>query len=544
MSFRMLILAAVAAMGFSGSAQAVLRPEPGVVLNLVSSALTEGGATGEFTLALKIRPSGQVAIHIGASDQCRFSNQDLTFTPDNWNQAQAVLATAVDDEVVEGDHSCSPESILVSGADDYAFVKINAPNFTIADNDKSALTISNVTDGDEAGPQDSTLKVSLSEPVAKPTVVELTYGGTATGDGVDYSGPSQVTILAGETEAKIELAVIDDQILETTEIVTVTATTENLETAVLIGTAASRIADQSRFNSTPVKNAFADQSSKYLSQRLDFMASHGPSAQRLLNRGHNPPISFSVAGVTVQPTAEVPGANPLWNFWAEAEFGKGNSDSDFFLGYAGADYLVNDHVTLGMIVQGDASSVDGVDGQGWMVGPYLSAEIVDHVFLDLRGQWGHSSNQSSLDIAGQTYSGEFGTERWLFEARLAGTYDVSDFRITPEIAALYARDQQSDFTVSDGINALDISGQTVDLGRLSAGLNFTYLGQFHEMAVEPFVGAKLNWNLHDAAARGAVSVGVNLRSAASTVSLLASYDGIGGGEATSVSGKVSFSYQF
>ena len=38
-----------------------------------------------------------------------------------------------------------------------------------------------------------------------------------------------------------------------------------------------------------------------------------------------------------------------------------------------------------------------VDGNGWMIGPYLSARIHDNIYLDLRAAWGRSSND--VDVA-------------------------------------------------------------------------------------------------------------------------------------------------
>lgn len=531
------------------TAHAVLRPQPGVTVAAMSTQLTEDGGVSAFSIELKLQPSGDVRIAIEYSDQCLFSASELIFTSENWATAQTVSVVAIDDEAVEGTHACSPNAISASGPDDYDFVTIERPAFEISDNDKSNLTISNVTDGDEAGPQDNTLKVALSAPAPKLTIVDLTYSGTATGDGVDYTGPTEVIIPAGETEVLINLSVVEDKIPEATETVIISASTENDETKIEVGTAASKIADQKSFDATAIQNGFAAQTSNFMTKRLDFIAALEPRAHRLLNRNHIPRIAVKttgaeISGVTISPTADVPASPELWNVWMEGEFGRGLSDSSFYLGYAGADYLLSDQLTIGVLAQVDATTADDVSGTGWMVGPYISAEIADHVFLDLRGLWGRSENNASQDISGDIYAGNFTTKRWLLEAQLAGNYDFNNLRITPDVTALYAQDLQPDFMVSNGLDSISVSGQTVGLGRLAAGVNFTYLGKFDDVNVEPFIGAKLNWNLGNAAARGAVALGFNLRSEDNLISLSASYDGIGVGDFSSVSTKLSFSHQF
>lgn len=536
------------------NAGAVLRPQPGVIVTASADSLVEGGSTGQFTAALKIRPSGEVALKVADSAQCTFSATQLFFTQENWSTPQTVVVTAIDDRIIEGRHSCSPDGISASGADDYQFVTVDLPVFQITDNDKSELKITNLSDGDESGPQDNVLKVELSAPLTEPTLVELSYEGTATGGGVDYSGPTEVVIPAGETEVEVQLTVVEDEVSETTETVIVSASTSEPEAEVTVASAASRIADQQAPDLTVIQNAFEKQSTQFMAKRLDFIASHEPRSHRLLNRKNAKPLAVasdgaSVTGVTISPTADLPASDRLWNIWMEGEVGHGSSNSDFYLGYVGADYLMSDQLSVGLMAQADATTAAGVDGKGWMIGPYVSAEITDHVFLDLRGLWGRSENKAKQDTFGSIYSGDFATDRWLLEAKLAGNYDLDSVRITPEIAAVYGQDQQADFTVSNGFNLVNVSGQTVDLGRLAASVNLTYLGKFNDLAVEPFIGAKINWNFESSASssqdlRGALSAGLNIHSHNNQLSLSVTYDGLGTGNYESASAKLSFSHQF
>jgi hypothetical protein len=113
------------------------------IVNTVPTA-TEGGATGAFTAKLGLQPSGTVTVTIGAdaSSQCTFAPTTLTFTTANWNTAQAVTTTAVNDVIVEGTHSCTTGAIAASGGS-YTGVTGTAPTFTITDNDIGTITIVN-----------------------------------------------------------------------------------------------------------------------------------------------------------------------------------------------------------------------------------------------------------------------------------------------------------------------------------------------------------------------------------------------------------------
>ena len=74
------------------------------------------------------------------------------------------------------------------------------------------------------GVTDGQFIVTLSNPSSTNTVVSYTVGGTATAGG-DYTTLSgTVTILAGQTTAVIDVAVIEDNIVEGTETVSVTLT--------------------------------------------------------------------------------------------------------------------------------------------------------------------------------------------------------------------------------------------------------------------------------------------------------------------------------
>jgi hypothetical protein len=213
--------------GFSGYTTAV-----------TTASATEGGATGAFTVVLNAVPTGTATITIGSSPQCTFAPTPLTFTSANWNVAQTVTVTAINDAIVEGNHFCAPSSITPSGGG-VASSSAPPPTFTITDNDTATVSIANTTNGAEAGPTSGVMTVTQSAVSVTNTVVSYTVTGTAT-SGTDYTALSgSVTIPAGSTTATISIPVINDAIVETAETVIVTLNAVTSGTSTSIGTPAA-----------------------------------------------------------------------------------------------------------------------------------------------------------------------------------------------------------------------------------------------------------------------------------------------------------------
>lgn len=92
----------------------------------------------------------------------------------------------------------------------------------IADDDTAEVRIDSATGGSEDGPTGGVITIVQTAPSSTDTVVHYSIGGTAT-NGDDYAAlGGTVTILAGATSATIDLAVVDDGVVEATETVTIT----------------------------------------------------------------------------------------------------------------------------------------------------------------------------------------------------------------------------------------------------------------------------------------------------------------------------------
>jgi hypothetical protein len=213
--------------GYSGYTTAVVGP-----------TTTEGGGTGSFTVVLTAVPTGAATITIGTSPQCTFAPSTLNFSSANWNVAQTVTVTAINDTVLEGAHFCSPTSITPSGGGVVAS-SAPPPTFSVVDNDTATVSIANTTNGAEAGPTNGVMTVTLSAVSPINTVVSYTVTGTAT-SGTDYTAlPGSITIPAGSTTATISIPITNDLIVETAETVIVTLNAVTTGVATTIGAPAA-----------------------------------------------------------------------------------------------------------------------------------------------------------------------------------------------------------------------------------------------------------------------------------------------------------------
>ncbi|MBG1265592.1 Calx-beta domain-containing protein [Nostoc sp. WHI] len=100
-----------------------------------STNVTEGGATDSYSVVLLDQPTADVTITINSGKQIKTSVQTLTFTALNWNVVQNVTLTAVDDAVVEGDHTEIIQHTLTSSDANYDGTAIASVNVNITDND-------------------------------------------------------------------------------------------------------------------------------------------------------------------------------------------------------------------------------------------------------------------------------------------------------------------------------------------------------------------------------------------------------------------------
>jgi hypothetical protein len=221
-------------------------------------------------------------------------------------------------------------------------------------------------------------------------------------------------------------------------------------------------------------------------------------------------------------------ADHRWYAWTEGQYSVyrdetgtlARRDGRFGMASVGADYLVNERLSVGVMLQADRAAEDidgfsGVSGRGWMIGPYLSAELTSELFFTGRLAWGASSNSSEIDIEGQTWNGDFSTRRMLARAAVYGRYAVGGMTIQPQIDLAYMRERQAAYTVTNGVSVVEVPGITAEIGRLSLSAEMEWaLGSAYP-GILAFVTPKLDGDFLNTGAatreerlRGSLEIGL------------------------------------
>src|SRR6516165_10398500 len=146
---------------------------------------TEAAGTASFTVVLNSQPTADVTIPVASTDltEGTVSASSLTFTPANWNVAQTVTVTGVDDAVQDGDIAYGVMPGLPTTSDPiYAAIDPADVALVNADNDTAGVTVTPVAGlvTTEAGGTATFSVVLRSRPTATVTIpvasTDLTEG--------------------------------------------------------------------------------------------------------------------------------------------------------------------------------------------------------------------------------------------------------------------------------------------------------------------------------------------------------------------------------
>ncbi len=124
----------------------------GITVSPISGPTTEAGGTATFTVVLDAQPTADVTVGLSSSDTTEGTvlPASLTFTSANWNTAQTVTVTGVNDDLDDGDIAYTIVTAAATSADGN-YNGLNAADVTVTntDNDASGITVSPIS-----GPHD------------------------------------------------------------------------------------------------------------------------------------------------------------------------------------------------------------------------------------------------------------------------------------------------------------------------------------------------------------------------------------------------------
>src|SRR5262249_28746575 len=148
----------------------------GITVNPTSGlTTTEAGGTATFTVVLTSQPAANVTIGLTSSDltEGTVAPASVTFTNANWNVAQTVTVTGVDDAIADGNIAYTIVTAPATSSDaNYSNRNAAAVSVTNTDNDVAGITV-NPTSGlttTEAGGTAHFTLVLTSQPTANVTI--------------------------------------------------------------------------------------------------------------------------------------------------------------------------------------------------------------------------------------------------------------------------------------------------------------------------------------------------------------------------------------
>jgi ubiquitin len=162
--------------------------------------------------------------------------------------------------------------------------------------------------------------------------------------------------------------------------------------------------------------------------------------------------------------------------WSDVSFGQfmfDESEGGFGTLAAGLDYRLAADLLLGGFIQLDRFEQTGAEdayasGMGWLAGATLTSRLGDSFYVDILAGAGTSQNLFSPD---GSFEDEVGGTRWLVDATLGTAWHLDAWSVAPRLRAAYI-EERTDFYV-DG-NDANVAAQTVGVGRISAGSEFSY----------------------------------------------------------------------
>ncbi|WP_156013229.1 COG1470 family protein [Thioalkalivibrio sp. HK1] len=176
----------------------------GITPSTAAVNITEGGATGSFTVELDTAPTGNAVLSVTSQDAgaLTVSPATLTFDASNYDTPQTVTVAAPDD----ADHDDESVSVTISATSGYDTAADATKTITVTDDDSIVVSTSSVsiTEGGSAG----TFGVKLNSAPSANTTIDLLSGDA----GAVTLSPNMLTFTTSDyaTEQQVTLTAVQD----------------------------------------------------------------------------------------------------------------------------------------------------------------------------------------------------------------------------------------------------------------------------------------------------------------------------------------------
>ena len=196
-----------------------------------STSLNESGTTDTFTVVLNTEPSGDVVFTITSENTAEATvTSSLTFTTGNWNTAQTVTVTGVDDDEDDGDtNNIITVAINTASTADsnYDVLANQTVTATVVDDDTVGFTLTQSggsTSVSEDGTRDDISVVLNSQP---NTTVRITFTSSDTSQATVSNAFYTFDASNWDTPKSFRVLAVADQIDDGDATITVTAAIDN-----------------------------------------------------------------------------------------------------------------------------------------------------------------------------------------------------------------------------------------------------------------------------------------------------------------------------
>jgi uncharacterized repeat protein (TIGR01451 family) len=204
-----------------------------------NTAVTEGGATDTYTIALTSEPTANVAVVLGVGAQASVSPPNLSFTAANWNVAQTVTVSATNDTLVEGPTTESITHSTSSTDSNYSGIAVAGVSVAITDNDSATVQFAPATVSQAEGSSPMAFTVTLSNPVASGVTLNLNsaFGTALAADFTPISGATVSFPASSTAPQTVNVVIANDALDEDNETFSLTLTNLIATGDVTLGTA-------------------------------------------------------------------------------------------------------------------------------------------------------------------------------------------------------------------------------------------------------------------------------------------------------------------
>lgn len=202
----------------------------GFTLSKTTASVNESGTTDTFTVVLDSQPTSNVVISVvsGNTVEVTATPPNLTFTSGNWNTAQTVTVTGVDDgSVSDGNKNTAVDLGIVDGSSDDAFDALADKTVTVTtiDNDTPGITVNptTLTVSEPSGTANFAITLNTQPTGSNDVSIPFTVAGACT-----TTATSPVTIANASWSAGVTITVTasDDNVINASSR-TCTITTNN-----------------------------------------------------------------------------------------------------------------------------------------------------------------------------------------------------------------------------------------------------------------------------------------------------------------------------